>query len=534
MNSVLVTNVSPTCWCSSLLTFVPMLPGMIMKRFLSDGLAAERAAGRSARRRPLSSSGSRQLAAVPRQSAARLPLSRSERSVRPPHPAPGSRSADRAGTLSCASGLVPARSLGIGSVVNRYWPGRKRANRQRGAMFSKILVANRGEIAIRAFRAAYELGVASVAVFPYEDRNSAAPAEGRRGLPDRRTRPPGPGLPGRRRDRPGRARRPAPTRSTPGYGFLSENPQLAQACVDAGITFIGPSAAVLEMAGNKATAVAAARAAGVPVLESSEPSADIAAADRGGRGDRLPGVRQGRRRRRRPRDAPGRRRRTTCPRRWPPPCGRPSPPSATRPCSWSGPSSIRGTSRCRSWPTTGRRRQPGRHDPPVRAGLLGAAPAPEGDRGRARGRPRSRTAASGSAPTRSRSPGTSATSTPAPSSSCSTAHGRHVFIEMNPRIQVEHTVTEEITDVDLVASQIRIAAGETLDDLDLRQDEIHDPRAPRCSAGSPPRTRRTASGRTPAGSSPTARPAAPASGSTAAPCTPAPRSAPTSTRCWSS
>src|SRR4029079_1873941 len=61
----------------------------------------------------------------------------------------------------------------------------------------------------------------------------------------------------------------------PGYGFLSENPGLAQACADNGITFIGPSAAVLEMAGNKATAIAAARAAGVPVLESSARSADI-------------------------------------------------------------------------------------------------------------------------------------------------------------------------------------------------------------------------------------------------------------------
>jgi pyruvate carboxylase len=50
--------------------------------------------------------------------------------------------------------------------------------------------------------------------------------------------------------------------------------------------------------------------------------------------------------------------------------------------------------------------------------------------------------------------------------------GRHVFIEMNPRIQVEHTVTEEITDVDLVCSQLRIAGGATLDDLGLRQQDI--------------------------------------------------------------
>src|SRR6185436_1328945 len=50
--------------------------------------------------------------------------------------------------------------------------------------------------------------------------------------------------------------------------------------------------------------------------------------------------------------------------------------------------------------------------------------------------------------------------------------GHHVFIEMNPRIQVEHTVTEEVTDVDLVQSQMRIASGETLADLGLSQDSI--------------------------------------------------------------
>ncbi len=50
--------------------------------------------------------------------------------------------------------------------------------------------------------------------------------------------------------------------------------------------------------------------------------------------------------------------------------------------------------------------------------------------------------------------------------------GRYVFIEMNPRIQVEHTVTEEVTNIDLVGSQIRIASGETLAELGLTQDAV--------------------------------------------------------------
>ena len=111
--------------------------------------------------------------------------------------------------------------------------------------------------------------------------------------------------------------------------------------------------------------------------------------------------------------------------------------------------------------------------------------------------------------------------------------GNYVFIEMNPRIQVEHTVTEEVTDVDLVQSQLRIASGETLEDLGLSQDTIVLRGAAlqcRITTEDPANNFRP----TPAGSRPTAPPAAPASASTAARPTPAPRSAPTSTRCWPS
>src|SRR3954469_11321798 len=141
-------------------------------------------------------------------------------------------------------------------------------------MFSKILVANRGEIAIRAFRAGYELGAKTVAVFPHEDRNSIhrqkadeAYLIGEEGHPVRayldvaevvRV-----------------AKESGADAIYPGYGFLSENPELARAAKEAGITFVGPPAEVLELAGNKVAALKAAREAGVPVLNSSEPSKDL-------------------------------------------------------------------------------------------------------------------------------------------------------------------------------------------------------------------------------------------------------------------
>ncbi len=108
-------------------------------------------------------------------------------------------------------------------------------------MFRKILVANRGEIAIRAFRAAYELGARTVAVYPYEDRNSLhrlkadeAYLIGEKGHPvrayldvDEIIRV---------------AKESGADAIYPGYGFLSENPDLAEKAAANGIAFIGPPA----------------------------------------------------------------------------------------------------------------------------------------------------------------------------------------------------------------------------------------------------------------------------------------------------
>src|SRR5215212_7296934 len=141
-------------------------------------------------------------------------------------------------------------------------------------MIRKVLVANRGEIAVRAFRAAYELGIGTVAVFPWEDRNSV-----HRLKADESYQIGEVGHPVRAylsvEEIVGAARRAGADAVYPGYGFLSENPELAEACAREGITFVGPSAEVLTLTGNKARAIAAAREAGLPVLTSTEPSADV-------------------------------------------------------------------------------------------------------------------------------------------------------------------------------------------------------------------------------------------------------------------
>jgi len=151
-----------------------------------------------------------------------------------------------------------------------------------GNAVRRILIANRGEIAVRVIRACGELGIPSVAV--YSDADARAPHVL---LADRAVRI-GPASPAQSYlsipailDA---ARETGADAIHPGYGFLSENAEFADACEQAGITFIGPPAAVIERLGSKIAARALANQAGVPVVPGSTPvdqsTAAIAAAAR--------------------------------------------------------------------------------------------------------------------------------------------------------------------------------------------------------------------------------------------------------------
>lgn len=330
--------------------------------------------------------------------------------------------------------------------------------------FRKVLVANRGEIAVRAFRAAYETGAATVAVYPKEDRSSfhrsfasEAVRIGTEGSPvkayldiDEIIRA---------------AQKSGADAVYPGYGFLSENAELARRCAEAGITFIGPTPETLELTGDKSRAVEAAKAAGLPTLGDSKPSDDPdelaemskdftfpifvkAVAGGGGRGMRFV---------EKPEDV------------------RQLAAEASREAAAAFGDGHVYIERAVINPqhievqilgdATGdvihlyerdcslqRRHQK----------VVEIAPAQHLD-------PELRDTICNDAVKFCRSIGYQGAGTV---EFLVDEAGNHVFIEMNPRIQVEHTVTEEVTSVDLVKSQLRIAAGATLKELGLTQDSI--------------------------------------------------------------
>jgi len=131
--------------------------------------------------------------------------------------------------------------------------------------FKKILVANRSEIAVRIFRAATELGLRTVAIYAEEDRFSVHRFKADEAyLLDKSKGPVGAYL-----DIEGivaLAKSKGVDAIHPGYGFLSENAQFAEACANAGITFIGPNHSLLNMMGDKVAARALATKANVPIL----------------------------------------------------------------------------------------------------------------------------------------------------------------------------------------------------------------------------------------------------------------------------
>jgi acetyl/propionyl-CoA carboxylase alpha subunit/acetyl-CoA carboxylase carboxyltransferase component len=331
-----------------------------------------------------------------------------------------------------------------------------------------LLVANRGEIAIRICRAAAEAGLGTVAIFPADD---AANLHTRKADVARQ-------LPGR-----GvaayldidaiiaAARETGATAIHPGYGFLSENAAFARRCAQAGIVFIGPSPETLERFGDKHAARKLAQSLGVPVLPGTSAPTALAEAraflrslGRGG-AVMVKAVAGGGGRGMRPVDAES------------------DLEEAFARCSSEAQAGfgngdlyverlvrrarhievqVIGDGRAVShlWErdcSLQRRRQkiieiapaPGL-DPKLRDRLLDAA---------------LKLAAAASY----RSLGTVEFLVDAET-------GEHFFIEANPRLQVEHTVTEEITGLNLVELQLRIAGGATLADLGLTRDRVPAPR----------------------------------------------------------
>ncbi|HRF00465.1 MAG TPA: pyruvate carboxylase [Pirellulaceae bacterium] len=329
----------------------------------------------------------------------------------------------------------------------------------------RLLVANRGEIAIRVFRTASELGIRTVAIYSHEDRYALhrfkadeAYRIGKTGEPIRAYL-----------DIPGIVALAVEHQVDaihPGYGFLSENAQFAEACQQAGIIFIGPTPDMLRALGDKTTARTIAAKAGVPVLGGSErPLSDLAEAKQ--LAERL---------------------------------GYPVMMKAAMGGGGRGMRVVRSAAELPNAFETAQREalsafgcgdvflerfvERARH---IEVQLLGdthgnlvhlwerdcsvqrrhqkvveIAPAPNLD-------PKVRQGLCDAALKIGRAVGYANAGTV--EFLVDADRGEFYFIEVNPRIQVEHTVTEEVTGVDVVKCQIRVAQGAALDDPEIALSE---------------------------------------------------------------
>jgi acetyl-CoA carboxylase biotin carboxylase subunit len=135
-------------------------------------------------------------------------------------------------------------------------------------LFNKVLIANRGEIAVRVMRACRELDICTVAVYSDVDRKALHVRYADEAYPIG----PAPSTESYlRMDRMIEvARRSGAEAIHPGYGFLAENPDFARACADAGLVFIGPPVAAMELMGSKTASRRALRQAGLPVVPGTD------------------------------------------------------------------------------------------------------------------------------------------------------------------------------------------------------------------------------------------------------------------------
>src|SRR4051794_26510932 len=143
-------------------------------------------------------------------------------------------------------------------------------------MFKRVLVANRGEIALRVIRALHELDVEAVAIYSTADRDALHVQAADHAVCI------GPPQAAQSYLRMASVVAAATTTGCeavhPGYGFLAENPDFVRACVDNDLVFVGPGADVMELMGDKISARQAMRAAGVPTVPGTEGASTLDAA----------------------------------------------------------------------------------------------------------------------------------------------------------------------------------------------------------------------------------------------------------------